>query len=155
MRGKKIALLGLVILGLLFSSILGFDFNLANGFEFHRFWYKPSLQLVDYAGSSPDLQLTSQLAGYVFYLLFGMIIFPQIDWTNGRNAFYFLVFVALTAVVIFSDFYSFYQDLTHQFNGRHLRLGMLTGLTGLVLYARFQRQTSAQSVTNDHGKSGE
>ena len=147
MNGKKIALLSLVILGLLFSSILGFDFNLADGFEFHRFWFKPSLQLVDYAGSSPDMQLTSQLAGYVFYLLFGMFVFPQIDWTNHRNAFYFLVFVALTTSVIFGDFYSFYQDLTHQFNGRHLRLGQLTGLIGLVLYARIQRQESVQSET--------
>ncbi len=147
MSGKKIALLSLVILGLLSSSVLGFDFNLANGFEFHRFWYKPSFQLIDYAGCSPDLQLTSQLAGYVFYLLFGMIIFPQIDWTNRRNAFYFLVFVALTAVVIFSDFYSFYQDLTHQFAGRHLQMGQLTGLIGLALYAHIQRQQPVQTET--------
>jgi hypothetical protein len=147
MKGKKITLLSLVILGLLFSSVLGFDFNLANGFEFHRFWFKPSLQLVDYAGSSPEQILTSQLAGYAFYLLFGMLIFNEIDWSNRRNTVSFLVFVLLIALVIFSDFYSFYQDLTHQFAGRHLRLGQLTGLIGLALYARIQRQQPVQPET--------
>jgi len=125
--------LALLLCGLLFSSIAGFNFNLANGFHFHNFWFKVPLQIFDFAGgSSGELFLNSQLLGYLFYLLFGMISFEKIEWSNLRSSLSFIAFVALIGMVVINDFYCFYLDLTAQFTGRHFRVGLLVFLIGLL-----------------------
>jgi len=140
MTNKTIASASLLALGLLFSSIAGFNFNLTDGFHFHNFWVRTPLPLVDIATkNSSDLHLNSHLIGYLFYLVFGMISFGETDWSNWRNSMGFIAFVALVGLVIISDFNSFYQEITHQFTGRHIRMGLLVFLIGLSVFYRNKR----------------
>lgn len=114
--------LALLLCGLLFSSVTGVNFSLAGGYEFHNFWFKVPLQIFDFAGkSSGGLFLNSQIIGYLFYLIFGMISFGKINWSDMRSSISFIAFVAFAAMVIIGDFYCFYLDITHQFNGQHFR----------------------------------
>jgi len=139
MSGKIKLPLALLLCGLLFSSITGFNFNLADGFHFHNFWIKGPLPIFDLAmKSSGELFLNSQLIGYLFYIIFGMISFGKINWSDIRSNISFIAFVAFVAMVIIGDFYCFYLDITHQFTGQHFRVGLLVFLLGLTVLYRNQ-----------------
>jgi hypothetical protein len=127
----------LLILGLLFSTTLGFKFNLSQGFEFKGFWISLPIQLFDFAvKSSNELSLTSQLIGYLIYLIFGILCLKRFDLSIKTNMITFIIFCGLIGIVFLSDFYSFYQDLNNQFTGRHFRIGLTVFLLGLTIFYR-------------------
>jgi hypothetical protein len=130
-----------LLLGLFFSVIAGFYFNLSNGFVFQGFYLTPQFQLLDLAVyCSPEIFLNSQLIGYTFYLIFGIACAKKMDlWPDKMDRTSIVSFFLLIGLVFISDFYSFYQDLTNQFTGRHFRIGMLVFLIGLSICMRLQR----------------
>lgn len=138
MNKRNILTFSLLILGLLFSAIIRFKFNLSQGFEFKGFGISLPTQFLDFAGvSSNELSLNSQLIGYVFYLIFGMLYLKRVDFSVKPSPI-IIVFLGLVGVVILSDLYSFYQDLNNQFTGRHFRIGLTVFLIGLVIFNKFK-----------------
>lgn len=130
----------LLLLGYFFSSVAGFHFNLSNGINFQDFYVKPQFQFLDLAlFCSPEVCLNSQLIGYLFYLVFGIdCAHKLVYFSSNRDRIVLISFFLLIGLVFISDFYSFYQDLTNQFTGRHFRIGFLVFLVGLSIYYRLQ-----------------
>jgi hypothetical protein len=130
----------LLLLGYFFSSVAGFHFNLSNGFNFQDFYVNPQFQLLDFAlYCSPEVCLNSQLFGYFFYLVFAIDCAKKMEYYSGKGDRIMLFsFFLLLGLVFISDFYSFYQDLSNQFTGRHFRIGFLVFLIGLSINFRLQ-----------------
>lgn len=130
----------ILCLGLVFCSILGFHFNLNNGLEFKFIWFYFPSKLIDYAGgSSNQLFLTSHIIGYVFYLIFGIRYFKKYYMTEKTNKILFSIYFTLIALVFISEFYSYYQELTNQFTGRHLRIGLIVFQFGFEFFRNYRR----------------
>lgn len=130
----------LLLLGYFFSSVAGFHFNLSNGFDIQEFYVNPQFHFFDLAlFCSPEVSLNSQLIGYLFYLVFAIDSAKKMEFYSGKGDRIMLIsFFLLIGLVFISDFYSFYQDLTNQFTGRHFRIGFLVFLIGLSIYYRLQ-----------------
>lgn len=130
----------LLLLGYFFSSVAGFHFNLSNGFDFQDFYVKPQFQFLDLALlCSPEVCLNSQLIGYLFYLAFAIDSAKKFGYYSSKGDRIMLIsFFLLVGLVFISDFYSFYQDLTNQFTGRHFRIGFFVFLVGLTIFYRLQ-----------------
>ena len=140
MNKRNILILSVLILGLLFSATVGFKFNLSQGFEFKGFWMSLPVQFFDFAGEGSDeLNLTSQLIGYLFYLIFGILCLKRLGPLFKPYKALVIIFFGLISLVFVSDFYSFYQDLNNQFIGRHFKIGFTVFLLGLMLYSKTQK----------------
>lgn len=127
----------LLILGLLFSVIVRFNFNLRDGFEITGTWIHIPGQLLDIAvKSSNELFLTSHFVGYIFYLSFALLAIKRIDIKKQINKVLLIIFFALVGMVFLNDFYSWYQDFNHQFTGRHFRIGLLVFLLGTLIFGQ-------------------
>jgi len=145
MKHYKFISITLLSLGLVFSVLLGFNFNLSQGFEFKGFWFYFPPNLMDIAFiSSGETLLKSNLIGYVFYLIFGIIYFKQNP--SFRKSPVFIAFLILVALVFISDFYSMYLDFNDAFNGRHFRVGLIVFILGILSY----RQTSSKLNTESN-----
>jgi hypothetical protein len=135
MKNRNILIRSLLLMGLLFSATVGFNFNLYQGFEFKGFWITLPTQFFDFAAkSSNELRLNSQLIGYLFYLIFGILCLKRMKQSIKTHQIILGLYFALIGFVFLSDFYSFYQDLNNQFTGRHLRYGFSIFLYGLFIY---------------------
>ena len=134
MKKKNYIFLLLLILGLVFSSTFGFKFHLNQGFEIIGFWIKYPTQILDVAiTSSNELALTSHLLGHIFYLIFGIATTKKINFKNTRNKIIVIVFFALVSITILSEFYSYIQELSDLFIGRHIRIGLPIFLLGVLI----------------------
>ncbi len=147
MKKQNIFIFSLLILGLLFSATMGFKFDLANGFELKGWWISIPLQIFDFAGqSSNELALNSQLIGYVFYLMFGLVSLKIHNLQANTSKFMFVTFFILIGLVFVSDFYSFYQDINNEFSGRHFGVGLLVFFLGLGIHFDFLKHKSGASI---------
>ncbi len=147
MKKQNIFIFSLLILGLLFSATMGFKFNLTNGFELKDWWISIPLQIFDFAGqSSNELALNSQLIGYVFYLIFGLVSLKTRNIQSNTSKFLLAAFFVLVGLVFISDFYSFYLDINREFRGRHFGVGLLVFLLGLGIHFDFQKLRSGASI---------
>lgn len=127
----------LLILGLLFSVVIRFNFNLRDGFQISGTWIHIPGQLLDIAvKSSNELFLTSHIVGYIFYLSFGLLAVKRIDIKKQINKVLLIIFFALVGLVFLNEFYSWYQDFNHQFTGRHFRIGFLVFLLGSLIFGQ-------------------
>ena len=139
---KKLSLV-LLILGLIFSQVILFRFNVNHGLEFHHVWIK-ILPIADYAGkSSPQLFLTTAFIGYIFYLIFGAININKMKAPETFKT--FILFSGITIVVGFFEISSIFEDLNSKFQGKHFRIGWLIFLLGLWIFIKRYYQKAAKN----------
>ena len=124
----------LLILGLLFSQIFIFTFNLNDGFVYHGFSIK-LLPLADYAGkSSPVTQLTSVILGYLLFIFFGVI-----NTNKVRSPEIFkpaLMFSGIAIIVTFFEFTSILEDIQGNYMGKHFKIGWPMFILGIFIYSK-------------------
>lgn len=139
MTTKQKILFGLLILGLIFSSLVRIRFNLSDGFIFHDVWTKLlPLPLFDYAKQSGDLSLTSTIIGYLFFAVSGILLVSEVK-TNKLAKAVLTGFLLITVYSTYFEWTSLMQDINSHFIGQHLRMGPVLFLLGLVLYIRNYR----------------
>ena len=147
MMTKPRILLGLLILGLVFSSLVRLQFNLSDGFVSHGVMTKLiPLPLFDYKGQSGDLSLTSTIFGYLFFLLSGVLLFLETR-KNKLQRRLRLGFLFITLYATYFEWTSLMQDINLTYTGQHLRMGPVLFLLGLVLYIRNYRTHRVQRET--------
>jgi len=148
MTTKQKILLGLLILGLVFSSLVRLQFNLSDGFVSHGVMIKfIPLPLFDYAGQSGDLSLTSTIFGYLFFLLAGVLLFLKTR-KNKLQRRLWLGFLFITLYATYFEWTSLMQDINLTYAGQHLRMGPVLFLLGLVLYIRSYRTHRGKRETS-------
>lgn len=139
MNTKQKILLGLLILGLVFSSLVRLRFNLSDGFVSHGVWTKLlPLPLFDYNGTSGDLSLTSTIIGYLFFLLAGVFLLLESKNSKLMKRLW-AVFLLLTVYATYFEWTSLMQDIHLKFTGQHLWMGPALFLIALVLFIRHYR----------------
>lgn len=148
MTTKSKILLALLILGLVFSSLVRLQFNLSDGFVSHGVMIKfIPLPLFDYDGQSGDLSLTSTIFGYLFFLLTGVLFFLE-TMENKLQRRLWLGFLFITLYATYFEWMSLMQDINLTYAGRHLRMGPVLFLLGLVLYIRSYRAQRVKRETS-------
>jgi len=149
MNTKPKILLGLLILGLVFSSLVRLQFNLSDGFVSHGVMTKfIPLPLFDYKGQSGDLLLTSTIFGYLFFLLAGVLLFLETR-KNKLERRLWLGFLFITLYATYFEWTSLMQDINLTYAGQHLRMGPVLFLLGLVLYIRSYRTHQVKGETTE------
>jgi len=138
MSKKQIWILLLLLLaGLIFSSMVLFQFNLHNGFSF--LGWKLSLipyPLFDYAHiSSAELKLTSTIIGYLFFLGYGLAALTVVKNDKRKRVLYF-GFIILSLYSIYFEGNSILLDLKGEYFGQHLWNGPVLFIFGLMLMYR-------------------
>jgi hypothetical protein len=137
---KRIYLLLILIIGWIFSTVITFKFSLTTDFKFISFWISSPFKFIDIAiHDSQELSLTSQLIGYIFFVIYGVLCIPRIDLSIKTNLFILITFFLLILIVFASDIYSFIQDMNGQFTGRHLRIGATVFSIGLIILLKIPR----------------
>lgn len=125
----------ILMTGLIFSATFGFKYNLAHGLELKGFWISIPIQFLDFAvTSSNQLFLTSQLIGYLFYFIFGILCMKYFGSLISNARIMLIIYFGLIGIVFLSEIYSIYQDLNNQFTGRHFRIGFTVFLLGLAIF---------------------
>ena len=124
----------LLILGAL-TSIFLIKFDFQNGFEY--LGIKIQFSLIDYAReSSADKFLTTQIIGYLIFLVFILSIKKQlIDKTQLAIA----IFLILAIIGIFSESLAFYENFNGEFKGRHFRIGNILTVLGVLFLIKTKR----------------
>jgi len=124
----------LLILGAI-TSIFLIKFDLQNGFEY--LGVKIQYTLIDYAGESPtDKFLTSQIIGYLIFLVFILSIKKQLI---DKKKLAITVFLILVIIGIFSESLAFYENFNGEFKGRHFRIGNMLTILGVLLLIKTKR----------------
>lgn len=154
MTTKQKILLGLLVLGLVFSSLVRMQFNLSDGFVSHGVMIKfIPLPLFDYDGQSGDLSLTSTIFGYLFFLLSGVLLIME-NKNNKLQRRLWLGFLFITLYATYFEWSALMQDIHSQFIGQHLRMGPVLFLVALILFIRNyrvereSRETSNKSLVS-------
>ncbi len=137
MTFRQKIMLAVLVLGLIFSSMFGINYNLTNGFEFKGFWFNIlPFKLFDFAGTDPDLvQLTSRISGYFIYAVFGLLLIKDLK-TNRTGIISYLIYLLLVFYAIYFEGTSLLQDMKLNYSGQHLWIGTLLFLLGLFNYNR-------------------
>ena len=149
MTTKQKFLSGLLIFGLLFSSLFRLRFNLSDGFVFHDVWVKlVPLPLFEYDGQSVERLLTSTIIGYLFFIVAGILSF--LDKKNKKLlkvewGLFMLISVCATAF----EWSSLMQDIHLKYTGQHLWMGPVLFLLGLFLYIRSYRVQRVKGETTE------
>jgi len=124
---------GFLILGLIFSSIIRVRFNVSNGFEFQGFWITPLPSIFDFAAiRSTDLALTSTSFGYLFLGVFGLLMLSDFKTLKQKTT-SLTIFLVLTLLALVFESVSIIQDVSSDFGGQHLRIGLALFLFGLLI----------------------
>jgi len=133
MNSKQKLSLGFLILGFILSSIIRVRFNLSDGFEFQGFWITLPLPFFDFAASSStDLTLTSTSLGYLFLVVFGLLMLSDFKVLRQKTT-SLTVFLVLTLLALVFESASIIQDINSSFTGQHLRIGVALFLSGLLI----------------------
>jgi hypothetical protein len=148
MKHQKTIYITLLILGLIFSVFAGFYFNWQNGFEFKGYWFRSTPNLVDIAlNSSLELKLRSTLVGNLFYSIFAILFF--VKQPELRKSSELIAFIVLVSLINISDLYSIYQDINNEFIGRHIRIGLIIFIIGVLCVRKLK---SKSEKVNTSGK---
>ena len=136
MSTKQKILLGLLILGLVFSSLVRLRFNLSDGFVSHGVWTKLlPVPIFDYNGASGDLSLTSTIIGYLIFAISGVLLFLE----AGNNKLLKALWAGFLLITVYAtgfEWTSLMQDIHLKFSGQHLWMGPALFLLGLILFYR-------------------
>lgn len=127
-------LLLLLFDGLIFSSMILFKFNLHNGFEFlgWKFSYLP-FPFFDFAHiSSGESALTSTLLGYLFFIIYGLVLLSAIEG-DKRKRILTLGLIIMTLYSVYFESLAMLQDLKGKYMGQHLWNGPVLFILGLLL----------------------
>jgi len=136
MTTKQKIILGLLMLGLVFSSLVRLRFNLSDGFISHGLWTKMlPVPVFDYNGVSGDLSLTSTIIGYLFFLLSGVLLLMEAK-NNKQLKVLWAGFLLITIYTTYFEWTSLMQDIHLKFVGQHLWMGPALFLLGLILFYR-------------------
>jgi len=131
-KTQKITL-ALLVIGLIFSSLLRIAFNVSDGFVFQRFLISVlPLPIFDYAGNaSNELNLTTTILGYFFYLFAGFVLIKKNK--DDKKWYSFAVgFVLILVTAIIFEGSSIVLDLKSEFVGQHLRIGPALFILGFL-----------------------
>lgn len=130
----KKASLALLVLGLIFSQFILFEFNLNQGFEFHGINIK-IVPLADYAGRySPESKLSSTFVGYLFFVVFGVLNTNKIKSPEVfKSAF---MFTGISLIISFFEVTSIIEDMQGNYQGKYFHIGWLVFLLGLWIFAK-------------------
>lgn len=129
---KKLSFI-LLILGLIFSQIITFSFNLNNGVEFHSVEFS-LLPIFGYLSQSTDLTLSSTILGYIAYIVFGVINTNKLKAPTTYKS--TLMFTGIAIVVTFFEFTSILEDLYGNYQGKYFKIGWLIFLLGLWIFSK-------------------
>lgn len=121
----------LLILGLIFSIVL-ITFRIENGFEFLNI--QSEFSIIDVAFyKSNETYLSSIIIGYLFYLIFSLIMMRKINRNEKKGL---LFFSLLSLIGISFELKVFYENLNGMNNGAHLRIGIPLALIGFFISNR-------------------
>lgn len=124
----------LLILGAL-SSVFLIKFDLQNGFEY--LGIKIQYAFFDYAGeSSTDKFLTTQIIGYLIFLVFIFSIRKQFV---DKKQIAITVFIILSIIGLFNESLAFYENFRGEFKGRHFRIGNTLTMLGILFLIKIKR----------------
>lgn len=116
-----------LILGTLNSLIL-FKFNLQDGINFSGI--KIQYSLIDYSGKySNETFLTTQLIGYIFFLIFILMIKKHFQY---KKRIAIVAFIIILIIGVFNESTAIYEDLMGIFEGRHCRVGNTLTVLGIL-----------------------
>ena len=139
MNSKQKLSLGFLILGLVFSTIIRVRFNVSNGFEFQDFWITPIPSIFDFAAiRSSELALTSTSFGYLFFVIFGLLMLSDFKALRQKNT-SLTIFLVLSLLALVFESISVIQDISSSFVGQHLRMGLALFLFGLLIHVNNYR----------------
>jgi hypothetical protein len=127
-------LISLLLTGLIFSSLILFQFNLHNGFVFSgwKFNFIP-YPFFDYAQiSSTEEFLTSTIIGYLFLLGYGLTALTYVK-NDTRKRFLYFGFIILCLYSIYVEGSAMISDIKGEYFGQHLWNGPVLFLFGLLL----------------------
>jgi hypothetical protein len=103
------------------------------------FWITPLPSIFDFAAiGSGDLALTSTAFGYLFLIIFGILMLQKIKKFRQRTR-SLIVFLSVTLLALVFESVSIVQDLSSGFAGQHLRIGFALFLFGLFLFVNNYR----------------
>jgi hypothetical protein len=123
------------MIGWIFSTLVTPRFNLTPELEIKGFWISSPLKFIDIAiQGSEELSLTSQLIGYIFYILFGVLSIPRIDLSVRINLFLLITFFLMILLVFAGELYSFLLDMHGHFTGNHFRMGATVFAIGFMIF---------------------
>lgn len=130
-------LLGILFLGLIFSSMFGINFNLVKGFEFKGFWFNIiPFKLLDFArADNTVLLLTSRILGYFIYALFGLLLIKDFK-VNRTGMISYITYLLIVFYAIYFEGTSLFQDMKSNYSGQHLWIGTILFLLGLFNFNR-------------------
>ncbi|MEO9570805.1 MAG: hypothetical protein ABJH82_14070 [Polaribacter sp.] len=124
----------LLILGAL-TSIFLLKFDLQNGLEFLNIRIQHSL--IDFARkSSSDKFLTTQIIGYLFFVIF--ILSIRKNFTDKKRI-AIIVFIILLAIGIYNELFAIYENIIGKFEGRHCRVGIILTTLGTLFLISIKR----------------
>ena len=142
MNTKQKLSLAFLILGLIFSSIIRVRFNVSNGFEFQGFWITLLPSIFDFAAMrSSDLALTRTSLGYLFLVFSGLFMLSDFKALKHKTT-SLIVFLLLTLLALVFESFSIIQDISSNFAGQHLRIGLALFLFGLLILVNNSRTSN-------------
>ena len=145
MNTKQKLSLAFLILGLIFSSIIRVRYNVSNGFEFQGFWITLLPSIFDFAAMrSSDLALTSTSLGYLFLVISGLFMLSDFKALKHKTT-SLIVFLVLTLLALVFESFSIIQDISSNFAGQHLRIGLALFLFGLLIFVNNYRTINNKS----------
>ncbi len=111
----------------LFSVLLVLTFTIQNGFSLQGIG--PVTALIDIAGQSDHISLTSVMVGYVF-----AIAFLLFQYNNLRYSWIYRVSLIITLLAIAAELVHMVQAVRGTFSGGHFRVGLLLTLLNTWIY---------------------
>lgn len=139
MNSKQKITLGLLTLGLVFSSIIRVKFNISNGFEFQELWITLPLPLFDFASkSSNEMALTTTFLGYLIYAVFGLLLITDVKALINKDIL-LAVFLFVTIIALAFELISVIQGLNSNLERHHARVGPTLFLIGLWILVKKYR----------------
>jgi hypothetical protein len=137
MKAKQLFLSGLMILGLIFSSVMRIRFQFDEGFQFDNFWVRLiPLPLTDIClQSSNEELLTSTFVGYLFYNFFGLLMLKEFRLSR-LGVMVLIAFLILCNYALLAELSSVYAGMYQQYDGQYFRIGPLLFVISVILMRR-------------------
>jgi hypothetical protein len=135
MQPKQKQFLILLAVGFVLSGIVKIEFSLNPGFVFHGLNISLPLPLFDFAEESGQTRLSTELAGYLFYAIAGLVFIGELK-SNKRWLLITLGFILVTLYAVYFEASAWAAGMSGEYNGEHMSIGPILFLLGLLIYAK-------------------
>jgi hypothetical protein len=135
----------LIISGLLLSQFLVMLYNVHGEFIFHEFRIRAG-SLFSINASSPQLFVTSSVAGYCLFLTFLLIHYKNKSARASRV--YDITLLSIT-LAIFYELRSLYLDLFGLYKGERVQAGIIFFLLCIFVYRKIYYERAAVKTLHE------